>query len=76
MILVDSAIWMDHFRQPDERLKYYLLEERVVTHPHIIGEVSLGYLKNRRQILDLLYNLTSVLFKESHYFLNFIDLSY
>jgi hypothetical protein len=51
MVLVDTSVWIDHFRRPDERLANYLEEQKVVTHKFIIGEVALGHLKPRRQIL-------------------------
>ena len=51
MILVDTSIWIDHFRRLDKRLAHYLAEQKVVTHPFIVGETALGHLKPRRQIL-------------------------
>ena len=57
MILVDTSVWIDHFRKSDTGLKQLLRREQVVTHPFVIGEIALGHLKNRIVILDSLYNL-------------------
>ena len=56
-VLVDTAIWIDHLRSTDARLVSLLSEACVVTHDHIIGEVAMGSLKNRRLILDALLDL-------------------
>ena len=44
MILVDTSIWVAHFKgMPDaSRLPDLLLEEDILTHPHVIGELVLG----------------------------------
>jgi predicted nucleic acid-binding protein len=60
MVLVDTSIWVDHFRHNDEVLVDLLNDFKVVLHPFIIGELSCGNLKNRKQVLSLLYALPSV----------------
>lgn len=57
MILVDTAVWVDHLRAGDERLSRLLDEGEVVTHPFVIGEVALGHLKRRQAIMDMLDGL-------------------
>ncbi len=57
MILVDSSVWIDHFRKPSSRLAELLNEEEVVVHPWVIGEIACGNLKNRTEILALLHAL-------------------
>jgi predicted nucleic acid-binding protein len=57
MILVDTSVWVDHFRNGNERLSHLLLDQQVVTHPMIIGELACGTLRNRAEILQLLSNL-------------------
>lgn len=51
MILVDTAIWVDHWRSRDEILAAMLLERRVVMHPFVIGEVALGSIGDREDIV-------------------------
>lgn len=60
MILVDSSIWMEHFRKVNERLVALLEAEEVCVHPFIIGEIACGNLKNRKEIISLLHALPSV----------------
>lgn len=54
MILVDTSVWVEHFRAGSDRLKTLLLEEQVLCHPFIIGELACGWLRNRREILSML----------------------
>lgn len=54
MILVDSSVWIDHLRSGDATLKRLLEAEQVLAHPFIIGELSLGSLKQRDDILSAL----------------------
>jgi len=54
MILVDTSVWIDHLRIGNPRLKGLLLENVVLTHPFIIGELACGSLKNRQMIMSLL----------------------
>ena len=37
MVLVDTSIWIDHFRNDNEELKGLLLKAKVICHPFIIG---------------------------------------
>ena len=57
MILVDTSVWIDHFRATDEVLVALLSEGRVLTHPMVVGELALGNLHNRREVLGLLDRL-------------------
>jgi predicted nucleic acid-binding protein len=42
MTLVDTSIWIDHFRRGDPTLAELLDRSEVVTHPFVIGELLLG----------------------------------
>jgi predicted nucleic acid-binding protein len=57
VILVDTSVWVDHFRRTDDRLVAALEDEAVLTHPFVIGEVACGNLNNRVEILGLLGRL-------------------
>jgi predicted nucleic acid-binding protein len=57
LFLVDSGIWIDHLRTGDAHLHAALMAERIVGHPFVIGEVAMGSLKDRAQVLDLLSRL-------------------
>ena len=60
MILIDSSVWMDHFRKPNRRLMALLDAEEGCIHPFVIGEVACGNLKNRKEIIALLHALPGV----------------
>jgi hypothetical protein len=57
MILVDTSVWIDHLRVGDPKLGSLLQDGHVLTHPCVIGELALGQLSHRREILGLLRNL-------------------
>lgn len=57
MILVDTAVWIDHFRDGDRHLTELLDRSTVLAHPWVIGELALGNLRGRAEILRLLADL-------------------
>lgn len=57
MILVDTSVWIDHFRHGDNTLINLLNTGQVVVHPFVIGELALGNLQQRDVILDTLNNM-------------------
>ncbi len=57
MILVDTSVWIGHFRVGNPRLENLLLDNAVITHPFIVGELACGSLKNRQAIMSLLRTL-------------------
>lgn len=57
MILVDTSVWVDHLRQGNPRLQALLAQASVVCHPFVTGEVALGHLRHRDQVLALLGTL-------------------
>ena len=60
MVLVDTSVWIDHFRAGEARLARLLEDVELVMHPLVIGELACGNLRNRREILSLLSNLPHV----------------
>ena len=57
MILVDTSVWIDHFRHRNEALAARLERGDVVTHPFVIGELALGGLHQATKTLALLAEL-------------------
>jgi hypothetical protein len=55
--LVDTSVWADHFRRRDVRLVQLLEESQVLAHPFVIGEISLGNLRQRDLVLSGLLDL-------------------
>lgn len=59
MVLVDTSVWIEHFRKGHPRLEELLNNTDVAIHQFIIGELACGTIKNREEILDLLQTLDS-----------------
>ncbi len=60
MVLVDTSVWIQHFREGCPALADQLSEGLVLMHPFVIGELVCGNLKNRSVVLSDLYALPSV----------------
>lgn len=46
MILVDTSVWIDHFRTPVAALEHLIRAEQAMCHPFIRGELAVGHLRN------------------------------
>ena len=57
MLLVDTSVWIHHFRRGEKVLAKLLEKAEVMTHPFVIGELACGNLKMRREILSYLHAL-------------------
>jgi hypothetical protein len=73
MILVDTPIWIDHLRRGDSALARLLTSGQVLCHPAVLGEVALGSLANRAEILGLLANLPQAIVATRLEVMGFID---
>ena len=60
MILVDTSPWVDHLRRSNARLAALLENGQVASHPFVLGELALGSLRSRADILTYLGNLPAV----------------
>ena len=59
MILVDTSVWVDHLRAGERALVHLLDHGLVLAHPWVTGELALGHLSQRKDILGLLTGLPS-----------------
>ncbi|MEX2583717.1 MAG: type II toxin-antitoxin system VapC family toxin [Gemmatimonadota bacterium] len=57
MILVDTTVWIDHFRKGEPKLARLLENGQVLMHPFVVGELACGNLHNRHEVLDLVERL-------------------
>jgi hypothetical protein len=73
MVLVDTSIWVSHFREGNPHLEELLLDEYIVCHSFIIGELACGRLKNRKEIISLLQALPQAQTAENDETLQFIE---
>lgn len=73
MILVDTSIWVDHFRRRDDRLARLLDDRKVSMHPFVAGELAVGNLRNRDEILLMLNSLPATAMASHEEALRFIS---
>jgi predicted nucleic acid-binding protein len=73
MILVDTSVWIEHFRTGSERLKTLLFDEQVLCHPFIVGELACRNLRRRTEILSMLKALPQTHLVEYEELLGFIE---
>ncbi len=60
MTLVDTGVWIDHFRVANLSLSRLLSGGEVRAHPFVIGELAMGHLPDRANALEWLTNLPRV----------------
>lgn len=41
-VVVDTSVWVDHFRRPDRKLWDLLQKKAVLTHHVVLGEIACG----------------------------------
>jgi hypothetical protein len=73
MVLVDTSVWVVHLRKGNIGLEALLNEGHVVSHSFIVGELACGNLKNRSEILSLLYALPMATHAEHDELMQFIE---
>ena len=66
MTLVDTSVWIDHFRKGNARLRRLLEDGEVATHPMILGELACGNLPKRTRTLRLIRRLPAILPAPDH----------
>jgi predicted nucleic acid-binding protein len=72
-MLVDTSVWVDHFRRSDASLADLLERGEVECHPLIIGELACGNLRRRSEILGLMRELPAVAVVDHDEALSFLD---
>jgi len=51
-VLVDTSVWIDHFRRSNARLTELLASDRVLMHPMVLAEVACGTPPQRTRTLQ------------------------
>jgi len=54
MTLVDTSVWINHFRKSEPALVLLLSDGMAGVHPYVVGELACGTMKNREATLHLL----------------------
>ena len=57
MIIVDTSVWVDHFRSANGRLAVLASQVDLLQHPYVTGELAMGNLRGWRQVVDHLGRL-------------------
>jgi len=65
MVLVDTSVWIHHFRSGTARLRELLQAGEMATHPMVLGELACGNLTKRAETLRLLNRLPRILKRRS-----------
>ena len=73
MILVDTSVWFDHLRLGNAGLARLLDGGEAMSHPFIVGELALGNLRRRGEILGAMRELPHVHIATDPEVLHFID---
>lgn len=73
MILVDTSVWIDYLRSGNPTLAALLDSNAVIAHPWIIGELALGNLRDRDEVIGLLRALPQAIVADDHELLSLID---
>ena len=50
-VLADTSVWLDHFRTSDPLMDDLTGAKRLITHPFVVGELSMGNLPDRGKFL-------------------------
>ncbi len=73
MILVDTSIWIDHLRSGNAALVRLLDNSAVLAHPWVTGELALGNLSHRDEVISLLRGLPQAALADNDEVLRLID---
>jgi predicted nucleic acid-binding protein len=71
--LVDTSVWVQHFRRADAALIALLDDGQVLSHPFVIGELACAGFKNRDEVRGLLSALPSSEIADHHEVLQLVD---
>lgn len=54
MILIDTSVWIDHFRSTEPIVTRLAAEETILMHPLVFGELAMGNFAKRSAVLPWL----------------------
>ncbi len=73
MILVDTSVWVRHLREGDAVLADCLNAGEALAHPMVIGELAMGNLHRRGEVLGALRTLAGAVVASHDEVMNFIE---
>ena len=72
MILIDTSVWVDHFRRPVAEVERLALAARIIQHPFVTGELAVGDLRNPEDLAFLSQDLPRARVATEAEFLSFV----
>ena len=72
-MLVDTSVWINHFRRHDSAFARLLEAAAVLMHPFVLGELACGNFKNRDGVLSSLRQLPTAVSATHEETLQLID---
>lgn len=73
MVLVDTSVWIEHFRRGEPGLVELLDGNGVLMHPFVRGELSCGNLRERGHLLAMMGDLPAATAASDEEVLGFIE---
>jgi len=73
IVLVDTSVWVEHWRRGLPPLARLLEQDRVILHPFVLGELALGRLAPRAEVLRSLRALDAARVAEHEEILGLIE---
>ncbi len=73
MTLVDTSVWVEHLRRHDASLAAELERGAVACHPFVRGELALGLIGRRQELLALLAELPQAAVVDDDEAMAFVD---
>jgi predicted nucleic acid-binding protein len=73
LILVDTSVRIDHLRSGNATLVSLLVGGSVLAHPWVVGELALGNIRNRGEVLTLLHGLPQAVVATNDEVLRLVD---
>jgi hypothetical protein len=73
MLLVDTSIWIEHFRHGVAALAARIADDAILIHPFVIGELACGPLVRRAQVLEWLQNQPAAPLADQHEVLALVE---
>jgi predicted nucleic acid-binding protein len=73
VILVDTSVWIDHLRRGDTTLAGLLDHSAVLAHPWVTGELALGNLSSRGEVIGLIQGLPQAVLATDDEVMSLID---
>lgn len=73
MILADTSVWVDHLRSGTDALRAELDGKNILIHPFVVGEVAMGHLSPRGQIMEAFDDLPAATVATDREVLRFVE---